>query len=373
MPNAAPTDDPSLVPPPVTLTPGAEYAPAQRLFQGIPGIERTADGTLWATWYTGSHTETPQNHVVLARSGDDGRTWADPVLVVDPPDQTRAFDPAVWCDPRGRLWLFWAQTDGMWDGRAGVWAIRNDTPAHDPSTWSTPRRLADGIMLNKPTVLSDGTWLMPASVWDREPRRPDMDARRHANAVASSDAGDTWEWRGGADMPDRIFDEHHIIERRDGALWLVARTLDGVGESTSHDGGRTWSPGRQSGIPCPNSRFFMGRLRSGRLLMVNHVGYVKDPEAGFWGGRNHLTAQLSDDDGRTWHDGLLLDERHAVSYPDAVEGDDGLIYVIYDRNRTTDREILLAVCTEQDILAGRAADPRSRLRQLVSKGTGKAE
>ena len=40
---------------------------------------------------------------------------------------------------------------------------------------------------------------------------------------------------------------------------------------------------------------------------------------------------------------MLLDDRSQVSYPDAIETDEGKLYIIYDRGRTSDREILLDV------------------------------
>ena len=39
------------------------------------------------------------------------------------------------------------------------------------------------------------------------------------------------------------------------------------------------------------------------------------------------------DGGKSYEGFLLLDERSDVSYPDAVEGSDGYIYIIYDRER----------------------------------------
>ncbi|MBT4816316.1 MAG: exo-alpha-sialidase, partial [Lentisphaerae bacterium] len=52
-----------------------QHRTAARQFQGIPGIERTAGGRLWATWYTGGVNEGPQNFAVLVTSTDDGLTW----------------------------------------------------------------------------------------------------------------------------------------------------------------------------------------------------------------------------------------------------------------------------------------------------------
>ena len=91
-----------------------------------------------------------------------------------------------------------------------------------------------------------------------------------------------------------------------------------------------------------------------------------------WQRRSHLTAYLSNDDGRSWYGGLLLEDRLVVSYPDAIQAPDGRIFLVYDHNRKTDKEILLAVFTEADVVAGRLLDGRSRLRQLVSRATGTA-
>ncbi len=79
---------------------------------------------------------------------------------------------------------------------------------------------------------------------------------------------------------------------------------------------------------------------------------------------------LSDDDGRTWSGGLLLDERVTVSYPDGVQADDGRIFIIYDRNRATDRQVLMAVFNEEDVAAGTPGE-RTRLRVPVSQGKGR--
>lgn len=80
-----------------------------------------------------------------------------------------------------------------------------------------------------------------------------------------------------------------------------------------------------------------------------------------------MTAMLSEDDGKSWFGHLLLDERNAVSYPDGVQAEDGTIYIIYDRHRKTEKEILLAAVTEEDIINGRCVSERSVLKQIVNK------
>lgn len=352
-------NDLSLAPTTPRWQPGKPYDSASRHWQGIPGIEQTADGTLWATWYSGGNGEGPDNYVLLINSTDDGRSWSQPLVVIDPPQKVRAYDPCLWRDPLNRLWLFWAQSWNWYDGRAGVWAMRCDDPAASHPTWTDPKRLFHGAMMNKPVVLADGTWLAPAAVWEyKQPHWPQFASERKSNVYASLDQGRSWTLRGSADVPDRAFDEHMVIQKSDGSLWMLVRTKYGIGQSFSNDQGSTWTPGEDSGIAGPNTRFFIRRLASGRLLLVNHRHFTN---------RSHLTASLSDNDGRDWQHHLLLDERPNVSYPDAIESADGVIRVIYDRERNGAKEILMARVSEQDIIQGRVDSPLRQLKILVDR------
>ncbi len=359
----------SLQPPLVITDPGSVYDVTQRKWQGIPGIAITPAGRLIATWYTGGTGEGCSNHVVLVMSRDRGETWSRPVLVVDAPDKVRAFDPVVWTDPQGRLWLFWSQSFGWWNGRGGVWAICCDEPDAPRLAWSAPHRIANGVMMNKPTVLANGHWLLPAAVWKVSPSMvarldcqpavlPELQDEARSNVIISTDKGKMFRLRGGADVPMRSFDEHMIVERRDSSLWMLVRTHYGIGQSISTDGGATWSPGTPTAIASPCSRFFIRRLASGRLLLINHRNFT---------GRSHLTASLSEDDGISWQYHLLLDERTDVSYPDADIAPDGLIHIIYDRDRNKEREVLLTAITEADILAERVQGADSYVKRIVSK------
>jgi hypothetical protein len=338
------------------------FAESTRIFQGIPGIERGEDGTLWATWYSGGDNEGPDNYIVLARSDDNGLHWSDAVAVIKP-GKIRAFDPCLWRAPNGQLWWFWSQSEMAIDGRLGVWAATITCPFGVISI-SKPVRIADGVMMNKPTVLSNGEWMLPIALWhsdfsggffgDRvnDPLKQD----RKAHVYVTRD-GRKFRYRGGVDVPKRSYDEHMVVERKDGSLVMYVRTTYGIAESVSTDGGKTWSVGVPSKIAGPGSRFFIRRLRSGRLLLVNHNQFT---------GRSHLTASLSDDDGASWYGHLLLDERVTVSYPDGVEAEDGTIYVIYDRERLGAGDILMSVFREEDVIAGQAQSSGCRLKQVVS-------
>ena len=342
----------------------SEFQPKARLFQGIASMERTRGGTLYACFYAGRQAEKAGNYVVVARSRDDGRTWEEPFLAARHDDpEMRLFDPNLWLDPLGRLWLSYSQSYTHFDGVHGVWVSVCGQPDADEPVFGPPRRSANGVMMCKPTVLRDGTWLFPTAVWSDGASRPtechpEVAAERKSNVLASTDDGETFVLRGGADVPNRSFDEHMVVERRDGSLWMLVRRHDGIGQAFSYDKGHTWWQEGDSQFKGPCSRFFIRRLRSGNLLMVNHVNFR---------GRNNLTAQLSFDDGRTWTGGLLLDGRDAVSYPDGTQGEDGRVYIAYDREREGAREILMAVFREEDILAGRPVSADARLRVLISR------
>lgn len=348
-----------------------EYSPENRKFTGISSIAVTGEGQLWAVWYAGKTPgENENNYVVVATSDDKGQTWKE-VLVIDPDGEgpVRAFDPEVWMDPGGRLWVFWAQATYLgnsWElikegTSAGVWAITTTDPDRNEPAWSEPRRLTDGVMMCKPTVLSDGEWVLPASIWEL--------TDKNAQMVVSNDRGETWDVKGAASVPKEVrsFDEHMILERKDGSLWMLIRTKYGIGQSLSNDGGKTWSPVTPSLIQHPSARFFISRLNSGNILLVKH-GPI-DMRTG----RSHLMAFISKDDGHSWSDGLLLDERRRVSYPDGQQTKDGTIYITYDYDRTGNKNILMTSFTEEDVLSGSARKILKvyQRRQVVSKGGSK--
>ena len=363
--------DAALVPPKLNTSPLPEYDYDKLDYGMTIGIDRTPGGRLWACWVAGG--DSPEAFFVLATSDDDGETWSKPRLVVDAHDEKLSHDRSVlvgnvWTDPLGRLWLIFDQSMDMFDGRAGVWAAVCENPDDDEPKWSPPRRIWHGVTLNKPTVLSTGEWMLPISLDQRPGFGPfkgcfaELDPLRGANVFVSTDQGATWERRGAVRFPHPDWHEHMIVERRDGSLWMLARTGKGIMESVSTDGGRSWSEPTPSAIQHPVARFHIRRLASGRLLLIKHGTAIDAHE-----GRSQLTAWLSDDDGQTWEGGLMLDERKGVSYPDGFQAPDGTIFISYDRNRATDGEILLARFTEEDVLAKKLVSPGSKLKLLISR------
>lgn len=377
--------------PVLDLNPGPQYRDENRNYNMIFGADITPGGRIWAAWSGGGDSEL--SYLIAATSDDQGKTWSAPRLVIDPPDTPggipiRTLVANFWTDPSGRLWLFFDQAAGYFDGRAGVWATICENPDADQPTWSTPQRIGHGVALNKPIVLSTGEWLLPVTLWARNSIRAsterhnptidpatvpagfskqftDLDSQRNAHVYVSTDQGKTWvRSSGGVVFPHRTFDEPTLIELRDGRIWMLARTTDGMYESYSTDRGQTWSP-PQKRFPHVSARHFVRRLASGRLLMVRHGPIDKVLPR-----RSHLTAFLSDDDGQTWTGGLVLDERSMISYPDGFQDPDGVITIVYDNNRYGQAEILMARFREEDVLAGKFQSADAKQRMLISKATG---
>ncbi|MGI6495358.1 MAG: sialidase family protein [Kiritimatiellia bacterium] len=352
------------VPPPAVrpFPPDAAHAPGTRRFGGIPSIAVSPEnGRLWATWYAGPTAgEDSNNYCVLATSADDGASWTE-ALVADPDGEGpyRAFDPEVWVAPDGRLRWTWterlvplaARCSNAYAGSAAesgedrlmmMELDAEDPPAGDAAArLPFPRLVARGVQMCKPIVGSDGRWLLPVARWQDAPS---------ACVVASADGGASFDFMGGATLPKerRLFDEHNLVELRDGRLRAYIRTRtgpDAIWQSESDDGGRTWSAPRPCAFAHTSSRVFVRRLASGRLLLVKNGPLDSDA------GRTDLTAYFSDDDGATWDGGFVL-APGPCSYPDGDQAPDGTLYIVWDNDRTGAQEIHFARFTEEGIARG---------------------
>ena len=279
-----------------------------------------------------------------------------------------------WCDPRGRLWLFFKQSCSHFDGSCSNWYIRCDNPDAKTPVWSEPTYVSFGATITKPIVRKNGEWLLPVSLWERwHIGKPfqycyhELDAVRGANVFVSDDDGVHWRYCGGHIFKDSCFNEHSVVELTDGRLWMLSRCHKEISQSFSENGGRAW--GEQStAFPHANAKCVARRLRSGRILLVKH-GKDFVNRTGRW----DLTAFLSEDDGKTWKGGLLLDERRdgtGVSYPDIAQASDGTIYVHYDRGRTTHAEILFARFRDEDVLAKKVTSAGAALKNVVKDRAG---
>ena len=376
----------ALVPPKINTNPEPKYDLDQQTYVMSLTNEVTPKGRHWVAWI--GNEDGPKSIILAARSDDDGKTWSRPCLVIDAhipnfPVGRKNIIGNFWKDPSGRLWLFFDQSMNHHDGRGGLWYTICDNPdAADPS-WSEPKRIWHGAMLNKPTVLSSGEWLLCSyllQTWRNAPAMfPELEEYRGVNLLASKDQGQTWELRSVQKFPNPAWHEAMVVEKQNGQLWMKTRTRRGIMETFSDDKGYTWTEPVPSKVQHPNARFFFRKLASGRILLVKNGENLYEHNVTRVGegttelsnptlfGRNQFSVWLTEDEGKTWKGGLLIDERDRVSYPDGTQTQDGTIYISYEHNRGEDGEILMAKITEEDILAGRIVNPNSQLKIPVIK------
>ena len=344
-----------------------KYRTEHRVWQGVPGIAHTKGGKTYVAFYSGMTKETFGNYVVVLRDNGDMK-FSEPVIAVENEGKSRAFDPVLWIDPLDRLWLVWS----VWPDEAVYGAICENPDAEELKFGET-FYIGRGIMMNKPIVSEDGSWFFPIYIppltmflaMRTELKENDVSM---AYAYKSSDNGKMFIRLGGTVARDRSYDENMIVELNSGVLAMYVRTTVGVGVAYSYDRGNHFGKCTSSEFSGPDSRFHISKLKSGRILLINHYNFS---------GRTNLHAFLSEDGGKTFPYKLQLDERY-VSYPDAHEADDGFIYIAYDRERGGfsaslnaayhhAREILVAKITEEDILAGKIVNPDSKLKIIASK------
>lgn len=378
----------------IIFNPDKKYSVEYRMWQGVPAIEKTGK-RIWAAYFSGGKYEPcVHNYGILAYSDDNCESFVDPYMTVaaDESIRMRVMDLQLWREPSGRLWCYWAQdiyptetsesdydTDGSTLFTAffhdvQAFGIYTDNPEADAPVWSEPIHIGEGFIRNRPTALPDDRILVPGYQVKNDKNICYMltdDLTKGAKNVIG---------------PKRVggmgFDEPMAIVQSDGSVRLLTRTDTGyIAESYSYDGGESFSDAVSTDIENPCTRFFIGRLSNGMQLLIN------TPSSKL-GNRRSLVAFLSDDDGKTWKYSMIIDDRAGTSYPDAVESDDGFIYMIHDVQRdnrqgvdkndprrsgahilfsTAAKEICISRFTVADIMNGSPVTESTYLAKVISK------
>jgi len=337
-----------------------KFSEGIRMYQGCPTIAVTKGGRIYLGWYAGGLTEPHMdNYNLLVYSDDQGKSWSKPLLIIPSSyeKQIHALDIQLFVDPEGALHVLWVQNnvspdpevrpvsrpfqplifmDGYMfhDFYHNEWEVVCQNPDADEPVFSKPRYLYQGFLRCKPTFLENGDWLCFAY---------DQMTDRYGYSI-SQDQGKTFTHHYGAKKLNTYFDEAMAFQMEDGTVRMYAR--NGFGELAmcdSKDQGRTWTEAVMSGIVAADTRFYVKKLPSGRvLLIINEDRKI----------RKNMTLCLSEDDGKSWKYKTCIDAREGISYPDA-DYRDGRIYLTYDRGRTSEREIFFTSFTENDIIEKR--------------------
>ncbi len=279
-------------------------------------ITQASDGTLVTAWFGG--TREKGDDVGIWSSYLDGEKWSEPVQVAKI-NETPHWNPVLMTDADGKIHLFFKvgpeiphwQTYWMHSDDGKTWTEAEELVAGDHG--------GRGPVKNKAIILSDGTWLAPAST--------ELDGW-NAFADRSTDGGKTWTRSEDFGIDHDTFSGKGVIqptfwESTPGNVHALLRSTDGkIWRTDSEDGGKTWANIYDSGLPNNNSGVDALKLDDGRVLLVyNNV-------SGNWKARTPLAFSVSSDNGKTWKTIANLEDdadlKSEFSYPAIIKTDTGI-------------------------------------------------
>lgn len=364
-----------------------------RVFQGCPQVEISEGGRLWATWF-GSNVQAERapfhedQFSVIATSADDGKTWKE-VFVFDPSTLLGggASDPMLWKDPKGNIRFIGLRNidfKGQDEFATSAWEFTMLDPENEHTDWTAPRLLGNKNMsVMKPLIFPDGSIMRSMDDFKLVGVR---DKVRIRFLKEDFDGNPVFVSEFPVDN-DAVFAEQMPIIRKDGSLFTFYRARKGQKFAESFDGGKTWKlVGYYPMQFSINTKCILKTLPSGRVLLVaNDVQMKADGGKSYYcytddngqerklegqqTARTRMTAFLSEDDGKTFTQKVLLCDDGEISYPSATLGNDGSIYIVYDQGRGVigQHTIFLSKITEADIMAGKIVTGESFLNRIVSR------
>ena len=286
-------------------------------YEAFPDVCRLADGRLLCVFYDGwGHISLPtpdasrpggvkSGRITGVYSSDEGKTWSDPVVMIDTPFDDR--DPSLCQLADGRLLCDWFTYEPKTEDHDETCKLMLAESTDGGATWSQPRMLFDNVPCSTPIrVLSGGRLILPTYL--------ESSTGSSGSVAYSDDGGKTWSEN--IVIPNngmRLDAETDVIELNDGTLYAIQR--DKMAYSVSKDQGETWSVSEPLDFPG-DSPYFL-RAKNGAIVLATRYRQ---------GGATAI--RLSGDEAKTWSQPIIVD-KFIGAYPSMVELKDGTILIVY--------------------------------------------
>ncbi len=288
-------------------------------------IESLGNGEYILSWFAGSHEKNDDVGIWLSKGKPEN--WSPPKLLAKVRNDPH-WNPVLFNAPDGRLYLYFKVGKEIDDWETWVQYSENKG-----ESWSKPKELVEGDrggrgpVRNHILVLSDGTWLAPASI--------EKNKVWNAFVDRSTDAGKTWTATDTLELDRKLVVGEGVIqpalwESKEGHVHMLLRTSAGkIGRSDSFDHGKTWSPLELTDLPNNNSGIDVAQIDENTLaLAYNPVGEN-------WGARYPMQIAVSFDNGKTWPMTKVVEQgegKNEFSYPSLIY-EDGYLVLCYTWNR----------------------------------------
>ncbi len=315
-----------------TLTPVS----SSKIFDSHPEFAQGHASTIIAVspdeylvaWFGGTHEK--HDDVSIWMSRGDGTAWEVPQKVAKIRNDPH-WNPVLFNAPDGKIYLYFKVGKEIDD-----WETWVQSSEDKGKTWTAPKELVPGDrggrgpVRNHVVVLSDGTWLAPASNEKNSVWNAFMDR--------SVDGGKTWEATPFLELDRTLVPEEGVIqpavwESSPGNVHILLRSSGGkIARSDSKDYGKTWTPIYLTELPNNNSGIDIAHLGGEKIALIYN------PISENWGDRNPINLAVSLDNGKTWAIDQTIekgaDPETEFSYPSIIlDGDELAMTYTWNRQK----------------------------------------
>jgi sialidase-1 len=275
----------------------------------------------YSHFYGGARDESPAR-IVRIHSDDQGRTWSQPVTVVENTGNANVMSVSLLRLASGKLAMFYCIKNSWIDCRPYM-RVSTD----EGETWTEPKLALQApgyFVMNNDRVIqtAKGRLIIPLGFHRSRGTDPHTNKSWDQHAIAmwiySDDEGATWtessNWWAIPVPSGSGLQEPGIVELADGSLFSWCRTDQGAQYGMySTDAAKTFSPPLPTEMKSPNGPASIKRLPgSSDLLAIynDHSGKFPFPPKK----RNPFVAAISTDGGKTWPMRKLIESDPAGIY-----------------------------------------------------------